>query len=84
MAFEVGPLARTPEEWAKALAPLGGRAFHAKQVFRWVQARSVLDPAKMTDLPANLRTELDSLELPRTLEIAQERRAADDTRKLLR
>jgi 23S rRNA (adenine2503-C2)-methyltransferase len=79
----IGPLARTPEEWAKALAPLGGRAFHAKQVFRWVQARSVLEPAKMTDLPAALRAELETLELPRTLEIAQERRATDDTRKLL-
>jgi 23S rRNA (adenine2503-C2)-methyltransferase len=79
----VGPLARTPEEWAQALAPLGGRAFHAKQVFRWVQARSVLEPAKMTDLPAALRAKLETLELPRTLEITQERRAADDTRKLL-
>jgi 23S rRNA (adenine2503-C2)-methyltransferase len=77
------PLARTPEEWAQALAPLGGRAFHAKQVFRWVQARSVLEPSRMTDLPAALRAQLDALELPRTLEIAQERRAADDTRKLL-
>jgi 23S rRNA (adenine2503-C2)-methyltransferase len=79
----IGPLARTPEEWATALAPLGGRAFHAKQVFRWVQARSVFEPAKMTDLPAALRAKLETLELPRTLEIAQERRAADDTRKLL-
>jgi 23S rRNA (adenine2503-C2)-methyltransferase len=79
----VGPLARTPEEWAQALAPLGGRAFHAKQVFRWVQARSVLEPAKMTDLPAALRAALETMELPRTLEITQERRAADDTRKLL-
>jgi len=79
----VGPLARTPEEWAQTLAPLGGRAFHAKQVFRWVQARSVLEPAKMTDLPAALRAKLETLDLPRTLEIAQERRAADDTRKLL-
>jgi len=79
----IGPLARTPEEWAQALAPLGGRAFHAKQVFRWVQARSVLEPAKMTDLPAALRAKLETLDLPRTLEIAQERRAADDTRKLL-
>jgi 23S rRNA (adenine2503-C2)-methyltransferase len=37
----------------------------------------------MTDLPAALRAKLETLELPRTLEIAQERRAADDTRKLL-
>jgi 23S rRNA (adenine2503-C2)-methyltransferase len=79
----VPPLARTPEEWADALRPLGARAFHARQVFRWVQARSVLDPEQMTDLPRDLRTRLASLELPRTLEIAEERRATDDTRKLL-
>jgi 23S rRNA (adenine2503-C2)-methyltransferase len=79
----VPPLARTPEEWAEALKPLGGRSFHAKQVFRWVQARSVFDPAKMTDLPAALRTQLETLGLGRTLEVTDERRATDDTRKLL-
>jgi 23S rRNA (adenine2503-C2)-methyltransferase len=84
MAAEpAGPLARTPEEWVEVLRPLGGRAFHAKQLFRWVQARSVFDPAKMTDLPGPLRTRLEAIELPRTLEITEERRAADDTRKLL-
>ncbi|HEY1695597.1 MAG TPA: 23S rRNA (adenine(2503)-C(2))-methyltransferase RlmN [Polyangiaceae bacterium] len=79
----VPPLARTPEEWTKAIAPLGGRAFHARQVFRWLQARSVFEPAKMTDLPAALRAKLDALEMPRTIEVTDERRAADDTRKLL-
>ena len=77
------PLARTPEEWAETLRPLGIRPFHAKQVFRWLHARSVLEPAQMTDLPGSLRTQLEKLELPRTLEVADERRAADDTRKLL-
>jgi 23S rRNA (adenine2503-C2)-methyltransferase len=77
------PLARTPEEWAEALRPLGVRGFHAKQVFRWVQARSVLDPAKMTDLPGPVRATLETLELARTAEVTDERRAADDTRKLL-
>ena len=77
------PLARTPEEWAEALRPLGVRAFHARQVFRWLHARSVLEPARMTDLPGPVRAVLETLELPRTLEVADERRAADDTRKLL-
>jgi 23S rRNA (adenine2503-C2)-methyltransferase len=77
------PLARMPEEWAEALRPLGVRAFHARQVFRWLHARSVLDPARMTDLPGPLRAALTTLELPRTLEVAEERRAADHTRKLL-
>lgn len=79
----VPPLARTPEEWAQELRALGGRAFHARQVFRWVQGRSVLDPARMTDLPAAMRAKLGELDMPRTLEVAQERRATDGTRKLL-
>jgi 23S rRNA (adenine2503-C2)-methyltransferase len=79
----VAPLARTPEEWTRAIAGLGGRAFHAKQLFRWIQARSVLDPARMTDLPLALREKLAVEELPATIAIADERRAADQTRKLL-
>ena len=83
MSSDVPPLARTPEEWKSALEPLGGRAFHAKQVFRWVQARSVLEPERMTDLPLALRQSLGALELPQTLVVSDERRAADGTRKLL-
>ena len=83
MTTSVPPLARTPEEWAVAIKPLGGRAFHARQIFQWVQHRSVLDPERMTDLPVALRQKLADLDLPRTLEVAEERRAADDTRKLL-
>jgi 23S rRNA (adenine2503-C2)-methyltransferase len=77
------PLARTPAEWAQALRPLGGRPFHARQVFRWLHVRGVLDPEQMTDLPKRLRAELAPLELPHTLKLADERRAADATRKLL-
>jgi 23S rRNA (adenine2503-C2)-methyltransferase len=77
------PLAQVPEEWAGTLRPLGGRAFHARQVFRWIHARGVLDPAQMTDLPKELRTKLGALELERTIEVADVRRAADGTRKLL-
>ncbi len=66
-----------------ALKTLGGRSFHAKQVFKWVQGRSVLDARLMTDLPSGLRDKLAELELDRTIAIAQERRATDDTRKLL-
>jgi 23S rRNA (adenine2503-C2)-methyltransferase len=77
------PVAQLPEEWEGTLRPLGGRAFHARQVFRWIHARSVLDPAQMTDLPKELRAKLEPLELGRTLEVADVRRAADGTRKLL-
>ena len=47
-----------PEEWAEELVRLGGRSFHGKQVFRWIQARGVTDPAAMSDLPAPIRTKL--------------------------
>ena len=79
----VPPLARTPEEWGEAVRPLGGRPFHGKQVFRWIQARCVVDPLKMTDLPAALRESLAALGLDRVLEVTSERRARDNTRKLL-
>jgi 23S rRNA (adenine2503-C2)-methyltransferase len=79
----IPPLARTPQDWTEALKPIGGRGFHAGQVFRWIQGRGVLDPERMTDLPRGLRASLAELDMPRTLEIAQEQRAADGTRKLL-
>ncbi|MDP9148734.1 MAG: 23S rRNA (adenine(2503)-C(2))-methyltransferase RlmN [Myxococcota bacterium] len=77
------PLARSPEEWVDALRPLGGRRFHAQQLFRWIHARGVLDPAKMTDLPGALRAGLTALSMERAVTIVDERRALDGTRKLL-
>jgi 23S rRNA (adenine2503-C2)-methyltransferase len=77
------PLARTPEEWGRAMTSLGGRAFHGRQVFKWLQVRGVTDPAAMTDLPSALRASLDALGLGAVAKIALERRAPDDTRKLL-
>ena len=80
---EVGPLARTPELWADAIREWGGRSFHARQIFRWIHARSVVDPAKMTDLPTGLRSKLEELKLADTMQIASSCRALDSTRKLL-
>src|SRR4029077_9178260 len=79
----IPPLARTPAEWTEALRPLGARTFHARQLFRWLHGRGVLEPERMTDLPKSLRTELAALELDRPLVVADERCAADGTRKLL-
>ncbi len=77
------PLARTPEEWAEAVRPVGGRAFHGRQIFRWLHARGVLAADRMTDLPKDLRVQIGSLAMDRAIEIADERRSADSTRKLL-
>lgn len=77
------PLARTPEEWTAEMARLKERAFHGKQVFRWIHQRGVTDAAAMTDLPATLRAKLAEEGLKSVLDVVTERRAADDTRKLL-
>jgi 23S rRNA (adenine2503-C2)-methyltransferase len=82
-SLETPPLARTPEEWAAAVVPLGGRAFHGRQVFRWLHARGVLDAAKMTDLPGPLRAAVGELGVGGVADIAYERRALDHTRKIL-
>jgi 23S rRNA (adenine2503-C2)-methyltransferase len=76
-------LARTPEEWVEAVRPSGGRPFHGRQIFRWVQARGVLQADRMTDLPKELREQLAVLAMDRAIEVTDERRAADNTRKLL-
>ena len=54
----VHPVARTPEEWAKALTALGARSFRAREVFQWIHRRGVLDPAAMSSLDASLRERL--------------------------
>jgi 23S rRNA (adenine2503-C2)-methyltransferase len=79
----VPPLARLPEEWAAVAQALGGRAFHGKQIFRWIQARGVTSPAGMSDLPSALRQALVTAGVGETLDVTQERRAQDGTRKLL-
>ncbi len=77
------PLARTPEEWSRAVVGLGGRAFHGKQVFRWIQARGVTEPQHMSDLPAPLRAALVEEGLAPRASVSAERRSTDNTRKLL-
>jgi 23S rRNA (adenine2503-C2)-methyltransferase len=79
----VPPLARTPEEWSEVLRPLGGRPFHARQLFRWMHSRAVLEADRMTDLPRDLRASLASLEIEKTFAVADVRRSSDATRKLL-
>jgi len=77
------PLARFPEEWAVEVVRLGGRTFHGKSVFKWIHQRGVTDASQMTDLPVSLRERLAAEGLTGVLSIVTERRATDDTRKLL-
>jgi 23S rRNA (adenine2503-C2)-methyltransferase len=78
-----GPLALTPEEWEKVLHADGARAFHGRQVFRWIHVRGVVEPEKMTDLPKGLRERVALLAPSGTYTIGSERASADRTRKLL-
>ncbi len=58
-----GLLGRTPEELAELVVQFGGKPFHGRQIFRWVNQRGVFDYERMTDLPQNLRKTLQE-ELP--------------------
>ena len=77
------PLARTPEEWAEAVGPVGGRPFHGRQSSAGCTRGACSTPTRMTDLPKDLRGQLGSLAMDRAIEITDERRSADTTRKLL-
>ncbi len=77
------PIARLPEDWTAWLSARGERPFRALPLFRWIQARGVLDPARMTDLPEPLRAALRDEGLGPALTEADVRRSADGTKKLL-
>jgi 23S rRNA (adenine2503-C2)-methyltransferase len=77
------PVGSYPEEWITAFDELQERPFRARQVFRWIHTRSVADPAHMTDLARTLRDKLASWNLSMPAEVAEVRRALDDTRKML-
>jgi 23S rRNA (adenine2503-C2)-methyltransferase len=81
--LEMHPIARTPEDWEAVLESWGERRFRAKQVFRWIHGKGVLDPAEMTDLSKALRDRLSSEGLSPFVKVVDVRRANDGTRKLL-
>jgi 23S rRNA (adenine2503-C2)-methyltransferase len=61
----------------------GERGFRAKQVFRWIHGKGVLDPSEMTDLSKGLRERLVAEGLKPLAKLVDVRRSSDDTRKLL-
>jgi len=63
------------------VAGLGGKAFHGRNLFKWIHKQGVLDFEAMTDLSKALRARLRDeaeIRLPR---IVAERPSADGTRK---
>ena len=77
------PFARLPEEWTTCSALAGERAFRAKEVFRWIQARGAQTADEMTSLPAPLRERLRTELGAPVVESAHVHESADDTRKLV-
>ncbi len=53
-----GILGQTPEELTELVVKFGGKPFHGKQIFRWVNQRGVFDFERMSDLPQGLRKTL--------------------------
>jgi 23S rRNA (adenine2503-C2)-methyltransferase len=82
-APSVTNLTRTPEEWSEWAQKNGGRSFQGKQIFRWIQQRSVVDPEQMSDLPKALREKLVAEGVGAVLEASLVHASVDGTRKLL-
>ena len=72
-----------PDALAAALAELGARPFHARQIYRWVYRRGVTEFARMTDLPRGLRVRLrETFGIPGPT-VADRRESTDGTVKFL-
>ena len=68
-----------PDEWNFE----GTQAFRARQIREWVYEHGVLDFPEMTNLPANLRQDLENQWQIRPMEIARVQGSEDTTRKFL-
>lgn len=83
VAPELHPISRLPDEWKTILEGMGERSFRAKQIFKWIHQRGVLDASAMTDLSKDLRAKLAEVGLSTPAEVTDVQRSADGTRKLL-
>jgi 23S rRNA (adenine2503-C2)-methyltransferase len=72
-----------PAEFAGWLAERGQPAMRARQIHRWLFMGRAQSFAEMTDLPANLRAELQEQFVPFGSHCVRRSDAADGTRKLL-
>jgi 23S rRNA (adenine2503-C2)-methyltransferase len=65
------------------MAVRGWERFHARQLYRWIYRRGVVDIDRMTDLSHALRADLQDHFILRTPRIAGDDRSTDGTRKLV-
>lgn len=81
MQMEHDAIAWLPEEWEQMTQAWGLPKFRAKQIFHWIHARGVLDVDAMSNLPKELRPRLREAGVAQIAELAEARRAQDNTRK---
>ena len=72
-----------PDALAEALARLGVKPFHARQIYGWIYKRGVADFAAMTDLSKELRAQLERTFSIPTPAVAARSESADGTVKFL-
>ncbi len=60
---------------------LGVPRFHGRQIFQWIHARRITDPAGMTDLPSSLRTALADEHTISSPSLAEKHTSSDGTTK---
>jgi 23S rRNA (adenine2503-C2)-methyltransferase len=77
------PLAWLPEEWERFVVSKGERPYRALQVFRWIHARGVTDPAQMTDLGRSLRSVIEQAGLAMPATVTHVHHSDDGTKKAL-
>lgn len=65
------------------MAALGERPYRARQIFRWIHQRGVLDAQAMTDLSKPLRDRLTADGLTSPGQVASVLKSSDGTRKIL-
>jgi 23S rRNA (adenine2503-C2)-methyltransferase len=70
-------------ELEDALRQGGFQPFHARQLFRWIYRRGVVDVERMTDLSRALRAHLQSAFTLTTPRVTADLRSSDGTRKFV-
>ena len=65
------------------LESAGFEPFHARQLFRWIYKRGIVDPERMTDLSRALRAELHSAFQIGTPRVVGDQLSTDGTRKFV-
>src|SRR5262245_7293885 len=66
-----------------ALQADGFETYHARQLFRWIYKRGIVDVERMTDLSRGLRNRLQSAFMLATPRVVGDQRSTDGTRKFV-